>query len=318
MNIAQQTEFDPVATGFDFENATSIDSPPVKPREERPATSSNLTRWRCRLPVLAPDEERDLVRAANAGSGDAKDGLARRYHRLVLAKVARYRGLIREGLQECDLIAAGMAGFAEALAKYDLRRNTRLGSLAMSLIEWRIKDYVRDWRRRGQAGATRADRFLCSHSDATAEQVVSAVGGSLRDAEAAIARLKVYWHGHEKYVEDPAVEDDDAAPATPSTRARTRAPDPIDRAADEADRRALRRLREIGRRAYALELVERDRKRIEARSDPDQYLYPVVRLARLEAAQRLRKQSEAARLRKRQRNTIRIWHQEHEPLLAAE
>ena len=68
-----------------------------------------------------------------------------------------------------------MAAFAEALAKYDHRRNTRLGSLAMPLIKWRIKDCVRDWRRRGQAGATKADRFLLSHSDATVEQVVSAV-----------------------------------------------------------------------------------------------------------------------------------------------
>jgi DNA-directed RNA polymerase specialized sigma subunit len=275
LNISPERPADDAAS-LDFEALPSIDNPPAKPREERPTTPANLTRWRCRLPVLAPDEERRLIIRYKAGDGAAGNELASRFHRLVLAEVVRYRGLFREGLQECDLIAAGMAGFAKALADYDLRRNTRLGSLALSLIKWRIKDCALDWRRRGQAGATKADKWLRSHREATAEQIVAAVGCRLRDAEAAIARLKMYWHGDGQYLDDPAVEDDDAAPATLSVRTRTRGPDLIDRAAEEADRRAKRRIQEVGRRQYALELVEHDRKRIAARSEPSRYLYPPV------------------------------------------
>ena len=172
------------------------------------------------------------------------------------------------GRDRDDIVAAGALGFTEALAEYDLRRNTRFASLAAPLIRYRIADAVRAWRRRGQAGETRADRHLYSHRDATAEQVVAAVGCQLRDAQAAVDRLKGYWHGHHEYIDDPAVDDDDLAPAAPRSRAPVRALDLIDRAAEACDRRALRRLRLIGRRAYALELVERDRQRIAARAEP--------------------------------------------------
>jgi hypothetical protein len=47
----------------------------------------------------------------------------------------------------------------------------------------------------------------------------------------------------------------------------------IDGLAEDADKRAARRLKQIGRRAYALELVEGHHARIEARAEPEQYLY---------------------------------------------
>jgi hypothetical protein len=43
---------------------------------------------------------------------------------------------------------------------------------------------------------------------------------------------------------------------------------------DQQEKRAEQRLQEIDRRAYALELVEQDRGRIEARKNPERYLYP--------------------------------------------
>jgi hypothetical protein len=46
---------------------------------------------------------------------------------------------------------------------------------------------------------------------------------------------------------------------------------------DQLDRDAARRLRQIGRNAYAHELVERDHQRIAARSEESQYLYPQCR-----------------------------------------
>ena len=51
----------------------------------------------------------------------------------------------------------------------------------------------------------------------------------------------------------------------------------VDAAVSQTDIRALRRLEEIGRPAFALELVEKERARIAARNDEAQYLYqPLV------------------------------------------
>jgi DNA-directed RNA polymerase specialized sigma subunit len=48
----------------------------------------------------------------------------------------------------------------------------------------------------------------------------------------------------------------------------------LERLTDQLDQDAARRLNQIGRRAYANELVERDRQRVAARSEETQYLYP--------------------------------------------
>ena len=166
-------------------------------------------------------------------------------------------------------------GFTEALAKYDIKRNKRFASLAAPLIRFRhcrcCAGLAPPWSGRRHA---RRPVTCMTYRDATAEQVSAAVGCPLHQAQAALDRLESFWHGHDEYIDDPAVDDDDLAPAAPRTRAPARAPDLIERAADECDRRAMRRLKLIGRRAYALELVERDRQRIAARADPEQYLYP--------------------------------------------
>ena len=65
-----------------YEQTAAFDGEQTRSRRE--ATPANLTRWRWRMPVLAADEERDLIRAAKAGDAVAKDELARRFHRLVL------------------------------------------------------------------------------------------------------------------------------------------------------------------------------------------------------------------------------------------
>ena len=96
-------------------------------RGQRKATPANLTKWRWQLPNLPPDEERDLIRKARAGDGRANNELARRFHKLVLS-IADEIGARNFGPSRDDLIAAGLLGFAEALAAFDLRRNYRLAS----------------------------------------------------------------------------------------------------------------------------------------------------------------------------------------------
>ena len=50
--------------------------------------------------------------------------------------------------------------------------------------------------------------------------------------------------------------------------------------ARQSESRTNRRIKEIGRRAYALELVKQHQARVEARAEPTQYLYPSQRAVR--------------------------------------
>ncbi len=248
------------------------------PRESQP---NNLTLYRWRGESLGAGEELDLLRSAQAGDAEAKRKLVEAFHRLVLKIASEFYGPSKD-----DLIAAGLLGLGEAIAEYDLRRNTRLSSFAIHKIRNAVRAEVKRWRRRGQAGETRADRWVYSHSDSTPEQVATKVGCSTDDASEALDRVEGYWTGHEQYDTTERGNDDDeecprkatVAPAPRGTLSKwLRISRQIDRWADECDRRAMRRLREIGRRAYALELVERDRARFAARSNPRNYLYPWCR-----------------------------------------
>src|SRR6516225_5856616 len=65
---------------------------------------------------------------------------------------------------------------------------------------------IKDWRREGANGETRQDRYIFSNPSVTAEEVVAAVGGKLKDAEQAIARLDA---GHDSYDTNEAALDED-------------------------------------------------------------------------------------------------------------
>jgi hypothetical protein len=314
-----------------------------KQRPRETATPSNLTNYRWHHALPNSGEERDLIRASKAGDERANNQLAKNYHRLVLALAKRFHGPSRG-----ELIAAGELGFAKALAAYDLTANTAFRPYYE--VRNAIRAAAKEWRKRGQAGETRADRWVYNHRDARPSEVVEKVGCSIQDARAAVQRADGYWHGHEHYdtaehgnydyegggerplvVVDVPSEDVHASAVVSNSdwdaivayRARRQAPEvegnlvqlrfdplkPVGRerySADQAaahrvahagtmlsglrgrvdsivewyaaetDRRAARRLKQIGRRAYALELVEKDRARIAARADPQNYLYPWV------------------------------------------
>ena len=333
-----------------FDESPAFDGETKRKAREYEPTPNNLTLYRWRDPILGPDEERDLIRWAQAGDARAKNVLTTRFHRAVLKIAAEFSGPSRD-----DLVAAGMIGLADAIARFDLRRNTRLSAFAIALIRYSVSKEVKEWRRRAQSGETRADRWVYSHRDATPEQVVAKVGCSLKDAKEALQRAENYWHGHDDYdtaerghdeddedarrsvvaADVPTVEvhptggivtnDDWAAivicrersALKPIGRARYQVGQAeahrigvaqaslakhierqllvhldrpksriereslfrygLQRLADEIDRRELRRLKAMGRRAYAQELIEKDRRRIEARANPENYLYPRCR-----------------------------------------
>jgi len=152
---------------------------------------ANLTIRSYRQPILTAGEEADLLRAAKRGDHAAQDKLAISFDRLVKKIARRYSGPSRD-----DLIAAGHYGLAEAIAHFNLQRNTRFSTYAVYWIKKRISELVQKWRREGQAGETRADREAYFNRAATAEQIAEKVGCTVLEAEAAIYRANII---HDRY-----------------------------------------------------------------------------------------------------------------------
>lgn len=259
---------------------------------------------------LSSFEEADLIRAYQAGDKSAGDRLADAHLWLVRGIAGNQKkhgkllyGRAFDGPSFDDKVAAGLVGFAIAVSKYKFSRNTRLSTYAVHWIMKSIGKECERWRYRGQGGQTRADRYLFSHTNATVEEIVGKVGCSLESAQMAIARLRMTELPYE------SIADTDAA----SDRARRlydcfrppghifhhKPPRPrfsepplrdflsagqwpgysriVDGLAEDADKRAAHRLKQIGRQAYALELVEKRQRQLVSRAEhgyPD-YLWKV-------------------------------------------
>jgi DNA-directed RNA polymerase specialized sigma subunit len=268
-------------------------SKPLLRKQDVTELESNLAAYRWRQPILTPGEEADLIRRAQAGDGRAKDELLRRYHRTVLkvSKLNRYRGPLRD-----DLIAGGCWAVSVAIERFDLRRNTGLRAYAEHWIHKGMRKVVKDWRRGGQAGETRADRYAYSHRNATAQDIADKVGCSLADAQAAIDRQRNTAARHEHYstLENDFGEDEDGDESysglrvvsshdmyrmydrfsryqlAPQLRLHEAASRTIDELVVSVDAQARRRLQAIGGRGYARELVENDRRRATAHIKTEQ------------------------------------------------
>ena len=279
-------------------------SGPTPGEDEPQLVKSNLTSYRWHHEVDG-SQDRDLLRRAKAGGEQAKNRLAENYHRFVLKIAGDYYGPPRD-----DLIAAGVLGLCEAIARFDLRRNSSFGTYAEYRIRWAIRQLVKQWRKRGNSSDTRADRFLFDNPDAEAENIAAKVGCSLRDAEAAIVRKDSHWNGHEYYGttgeagysddhgrrienDDISRETSDACASAPM-RAMYQQLDPFrrspqlrlhkhdgpigrlldfDRLQQQSYRRVVERIKQIGRSAAANEAVDHERAVIAARSNPALYLY---------------------------------------------
>ena len=250
-------------------------------------TANDLSRYRWRSPILDSRTERDLIRRAKAGDGAAKQKLVEAFHRFILKIVAQY-----SGPSHADLMAAGLLGFSEAINRFNENRGCRLSTYAEPWIRKCILLAIENWRREGASGETRQDRYIFSNPNATAEQVVAAVGGTLANAERAIARLA---QGHVSYDTTEASFDEDGNYTGPKAATsheiclmydrfsrfqmspQLRLYEPTSRWVDELagyhTEEDQRRLKEVGRRQYAVELVEREKVRVSYRSKPERYLY---------------------------------------------
>jgi hypothetical protein len=238
-----------------------------------------------------------------------------------------------------DLIAVGMAALAEAINRFDTRRNNGFAAYAKPVIRGRVQYAAKAFNRNGWSGETRLQRAVYGNHDLTIEQASKVMGRSVDQGDIEQARTEVLGMCSELLHYDttePGFEDDDEErrpgvlplPAPPCTRQSIyqrglhQRHGSLDQHAEAAERWDMRRLKEIGRRAYALELVERDRARIAARAEPTQYLYgPGVTnpfryiLAQLGISPRSSKPK--SRTQKERRPRIRAWRCSEPAALAA-
>ena len=249
-------------------------------------SAGDLSQRRWDGPTLDARTERELIRKAKSGDETAKQKLLEAFHRFVLSIASKHSGPPFN-----DLMAAGLVGFVEAINRFNENRGCRLSTYARRWIEKHVRLAVKDWRREGASGETRQDRYIFSNPRATAEEVVAA-GGTLADAERAIARLDA---GHESYdTSEAAFDEDDSytGPQVATSHEMARAfgcfsqlqlsPqliifEPTSKWIDEQAQNRIvdrkRRLNEVGRQQYAHELVSRERVWISCRSKESRYRY---------------------------------------------
>jgi RNA polymerase sigma-32 factor len=103
----------------------------------------NLARYLQRvrsIPMLRPDEERDLARRwAEDGDIEAADRLVTSHLRLVAKIAMGYRGY---GLPLGELISEGNVGMMQAVRRFDPDRGFRLATYAIWWIRAAIQEYI--------------------------------------------------------------------------------------------------------------------------------------------------------------------------------
>ena len=188
-----------------------------------------------------------------------------------------------------------MAALTKAILRFDLRRNNGLYAYALKYIKGAISAEAKRFKKRGTFGETRIERWIYSHPYDTPEEVADELSKrgthctaeQVAQVQQSVSARRV--SEHYSTTDSDYDENDESIGARPAAshdmyrmyecfggnrRFHNAFSGLVDKWAAAADRRAAKRLRAIGRRAYALELVAKDHARIAARADPQQYLYP--------------------------------------------
>jgi hypothetical protein len=255
--------------------------------EARRRANLSLYKW-LKIPNLDPAEEQELIRlSGSVWPGGNK--LVIHHHKSALAMAGEYHGPDRENSRTVgvmasyeDRVASALLGWSVALLYFDLKHRFGLNALAEGWMRDHVGEECRLARKRGDSSDTEADRYVYHHRHESAEQVAKKVRCSLKSAQSAIDRARVYWHGHDEYNEgycydehsDGDGERCSSRPVEYSTRhdyqydcfhygqptaemrchARV-----VDALVVGHDRRDERWLKALGRRAYALWLVRKYR-----------------------------------------------------------
>ncbi|MDD5645291.1 MAG: sigma-70 family RNA polymerase sigma factor [bacterium] len=87
------------------------------------------------IPLLSPEEEKELARKVKKGDTEARKCLIRSNLRLVVSIAKRYENI---GLPFLDLVEEGNLGLIKAVEKYDIRKGCKLSTYA----SWWIKQSI--------------------------------------------------------------------------------------------------------------------------------------------------------------------------------
>lgn len=89
--------------------------------------------------MLGQEEERELIKKAQAGDIAARDKLINSNLRLVIAIASRYRS---PGMERADLIQEGALGLIKAIERYDFSHDTRFSTYSGYWVRQRISQYI--------------------------------------------------------------------------------------------------------------------------------------------------------------------------------
>ncbi len=107
-------------------------------------------------PLLSAARERELLEGAQKGGRAARNELIASHMRLVVDIASRHA---RAGLNAHDLIAEGTVGLLEAIARFDLSRETRFSSYAIWWVRACVRRYALANRRIVGMPSTRGARI---------------------------------------------------------------------------------------------------------------------------------------------------------------
>jgi hypothetical protein len=237
-----------------------------------------------------------------------------------------------------DLVAAGALGFCEALCRFDLNLGWRFNSYARHRISGAISDEAVRFRKRGIKSETDTHRWLFRHRSFEKNlKLKRPIFKSFREFAEAFGAVEAWGQG-QSYADDPRSGDSndlrrgdaehkefkpekhgevdrwaaaqiyDCFNPHQLSNLRRRHEQPsrlIDGMAVDADRRARQRLKVMGRRAYALELVEGHHARVEAAEKRDAAEWAASRGVVIDAAPIARRRKHVGP--RRNSTKIRSW-----------
>ncbi|HYN38884.1 MAG TPA: RNA polymerase factor sigma-32, partial [Rhodospirillales bacterium] len=195
-----------------------------------------------RHPLLAPAEEVELARRAEAGDQEALHRLVASHLRFVVAIARRYRGW---GLPMNELIQQGALGLVQAVRRFDPERGVRLSTYAMWWIRSAIQDHVLHSWSMVRLGTSNAQKMLALKLRRVADDLAHGEGDPADDriarlaekfnaTAAEVARLARRMTGRDGSLDQPL-----ASGAVPIDRLACEQATPEQALARDGERRAL-------------------------------------------------------------------------------
>lgn len=109
---------------------------------ENPAEDKTLQKYLSEIadiPTLSREEERELIKRAQAGDQEAMNKLIESNLKFVVKVASKFQG---KGLSLSELISEGNLGLIKAIKRFDLSRNTKLITYAVWWIQQAIQSAI--------------------------------------------------------------------------------------------------------------------------------------------------------------------------------